>query len=688
MVGNALTGLSATAGVDGALLLLVLKATLILVATIGVTALMRRGTAQARHGIWLVALASLPLLPALATWGPLELPVLPAGDRAAVASPTAPATDAELQAMPADPGAVVAAGAAGAHVAPVGSTDASDSTPRWLTGVSIAIAIWAAVALALVLALIRAAFVVRRIVRNATPLTQPQWLDPLYEVSDRLGLDDAPRLVKSDDVKMPFACGLLHPTIVLPADCDRWPVDRRHAVLLHELAHVQRRDLAGHTLGRVACALYWFHPLVWSAARRLRAESERACDDIAIACGARAADYAEHLLDIVSSVKGDRTPAMALAMAQRKEFEGRMLAILDPDIPRVQRGRFASVGLTGGVAALALLVGAAAPGPRTALRADEAPSVSVPGAVAFARIGEAAPTSAPGTHVDDVRGRAAAASQGHVVADVVRPVLEHALGTAVPSAIEQALMGMINGRGTARDDERPTLLVRALASDTSARVRRVAAWGLAEYPNAPGVGDALVTALRRDVDANVREMAAWALAEARRTAGIASALVTALGSDADVRVRRTAAWALGEVGDDASIASLMSAARSNDAALRVRAIWAIGEIEPQRAPDGLVNLLKSADGETRYVTAWALYNIADRATARALLDALRAESDPKLQVAYVRAIVALDEASVDVIRELLDSRDERVREIAIGALAGQDVSGPWPWPWPDPRPFP
>ena len=111
-----------------------------------------------------------------------------------------------------------------------------------------------------------------------------------------------------------------------------WSLDRRRAVLLHELAHVRRHDLVGHTLGRLACAVYWFHPLVWTAAKQLRSESERACDDLALSCGARATDYAEHLLDIVTSVRRDATPSVALAMARRKEFEGRMLAILDPEL--------------------------------------------------------------------------------------------------------------------------------------------------------------------------------------------------------------------------------------------------------------------------------------------------------------------------------------------------------------------
>jgi beta-lactamase regulating signal transducer with metallopeptidase domain len=168
--------------------------------------------------------------------------------------------------------------------------------------------------------------------------------------------------------------------------------DRRRAVLLHELAHVRRHDLIGHTLGRLALRRYWFHPLVWTAAKQLRSESERACDDLALACGARAADYAEHLLDIVTSVKRDSTPSVALAMARRKEFEGRMLAILDPDLRHSSPSRKQSAALIGSLALISIIVGAAAPSPRAADRvarrccepaistspAQQAPTRSIP----------------------------------------------------------------------------------------------------------------------------------------------------------------------------------------------------------------------------------------------------------------------------------------------------------------------
>ena len=116
--------------------------------------------------------------------------------------------------------------------------------------------LWAVVVFAIAISLGYASMMVKRIVNRARPLDSEDWLTPLWEVSDRLSLDEPPRLLRSEDAKMPFACGVFRPTIVLPSECDTWSLDRRRAVLLHELAHVRRHDLIGHTLGRLACAVH------------------------------------------------------------------------------------------------------------------------------------------------------------------------------------------------------------------------------------------------------------------------------------------------------------------------------------------------------------------------------------------------------------------------------------------------
>ena len=118
--------------------------------------------------------------------------------------------------------------------------------------------------------------------------------------------------------------------------------------MLHELAHIKRRDCLTQAVAQIVCAMYWFNPIVWLAARRLRVERERACDDFVLAAGEKGADYAAHLLDIAQTVRHDRAPAIAgLAMARPSQLEGRLLAILNPAIRRSSalHTRLASLGL-------------------------------------------------------------------------------------------------------------------------------------------------------------------------------------------------------------------------------------------------------------------------------------------------------------------------------------------------------
>src|SRR5205085_8136106 len=178
-------------------------------------------------------------------------------------------------------------------------------------------------------------------------------------LSRRLMLAQPVALRRSPRVTMPMACGLLRSSILLPADASDWPGERREVVLLHELAHVKRRDCLTQLMAQAACAVYWLNPLVWLAARRLRIERERACDDQVLDAGAKASDYAGHLLDIARSMGAAPNPLMAaVAIARRSQLEGRLLAILDPRLRRaVSRASviFIALALTCVVLPLAML---------------------------------------------------------------------------------------------------------------------------------------------------------------------------------------------------------------------------------------------------------------------------------------------------------------------------------------------
>jgi hypothetical protein len=494
---------------------------------------------------------------------------------------------------------------------------------------------------------------------------------------------------------MPFGCGVLAPTIVIPEESEGWSVSRRRAVLLHELAHVRRRDLLAHLLSRIACACYWFHPLVWVAAKRLRSESERACDDLAVSCGTAPADYAEHLLDIVTSLRARPVPTIALAMARRKEFEGRMLAILDPELPHSSPRRATSVALIAVVGLCAGLVAAAAPVPRaqsSGTRPQETPSSQstfhpmVPDAQ---RAVTAASASTP-TPAGLAR-RLAASSM----------VAPHTLVStdAAPSETSGAAPKPSNAIGAATDDrqatsaqaqpdDRPTLLAKVLRTDSSAALRKIAAWGLHEYDKSSVAGDALVYAVQHDADANVREMAAWALENYDDHGKVVDALSAALRTDRDSRVRATAAWALGTLNAETAADALTAALSDSSESVRSRAAWALGNAEVKHAPPALIAMLRDRDPETRQLAAWALYQIQDPAALPALEAGLHSESNEETQLAFLRAIAVMGDRSVDVLRGLLESPDKRIKTMAVRALAGGHAAGPWPWPWPEPRPDP
>jgi hypothetical protein len=130
-------------------------------------------------------------------------------------------------------------------------------------------------------------------------------------LAERARVSRPVRVVQSAAVRVPAVVGWLRPVILLPARAITGLTPLQlDAVIAHELAHVRRHDYAVNLLQSLAEILLFYHPACWWISRRIRAEREHCCDDVAVAiCGDRLA-YATALADLESL---RQPPALALA---------------------------------------------------------------------------------------------------------------------------------------------------------------------------------------------------------------------------------------------------------------------------------------------------------------------------------------------------------------------------------------
>lgn len=338
-----LLGLLVDASVKGTLLLTL--------AGIG-SLLLRRRTAAFRHMLWALILTGLIFLPLLSFvlpgWQSAVVPEFSVvADMAQIdtVSPPVPPFHLPMTAQFQPGGSATVSTEPGPAVSftppppvqnqpeqPVGFPVAAEqpeivSSPlHWSAWVILA---WlAGVALFLIPLLVGTACI-WRLVRRADLLTDER-ADTMARLATNLGVKSQVKLLVNNQTSVPITWGLLHPIVLLPSEVDGWTQERLRVVLLHELAHIQRGDYITHFLSQIARAMYWFNPLVWLAARQLRIERERACDDYVLSKGEPPSEYATHLLEIArTSRRRQCADVAAVAMARRSQIEGRLLAILD-----------------------------------------------------------------------------------------------------------------------------------------------------------------------------------------------------------------------------------------------------------------------------------------------------------------------------------------------------------------------
>jgi beta-lactamase regulating signal transducer with metallopeptidase domain len=311
---------------------------LLLMGVVGVAVLaLRRASAATRHWAWLLGFVGLLLLPltSAALPGLRVLPRLGAHAAAERMSANMPLpkiiASSPPHTMATEPPPTGLSSFAEPRVAIARQTDMT--WPGW-------IALAWVVGTALLLARLVLGYVgLWRLQRRCVRLSDGQWQDPLDRACRAVGVRRPVRLLADPRSVMPMTWGLWHAKLLLPAEAAGWEPARRDDVLLHELGHVRRFDCATQLLAQIACAAYWFNPLVWFAWHRLQVERERACDDIALNAGTAAAGYAQHLLECAASFPRLPFTMPALAMARPSTLEQRLRNILDSGRNRAALGR-------------------------------------------------------------------------------------------------------------------------------------------------------------------------------------------------------------------------------------------------------------------------------------------------------------------------------------------------------------
>lgn len=513
--------------------------TLVLLSSRLLNGLLSRHSAAMRHLVWVCGLVTAALLPVVALSAPLRwgdsiaLPVVNLVER--VPSPVA---DAAEEAEP------------GSQQIPVVIVK-NEATTRIAT---IALWVWLAGASLVLLHVLSGALRLRHLIRRSRPLA-----DSIPASSSFLPA--GVRAYESTQVSFPIVTGLARPVIVLPEGVSAWPSGRLRYALLHELAHVRRRDVWWAIIGRVAVALHWFNPLAWSALRGCAREAERACDDAVLEDGVRPSAYAGYLLDVARRALRHQVPATAVG--QGSELEGRISAVLQPNRARSAPRPWLIPGVL--LAALAA-VGFGTHRGLSAVDQSGAPALSSTLGGTRAELGTALVALLRDEHSEVRAAAARSAGQLHVRA-------------AIPH-------------------------LSAALSDPSQLVRSRAARALGDLEAKVAIG-ALQRALLSDRSHDVRREAAAALGEMESAEAVA-ALASAFSQVHNRGLVRHIVRALGETGSPAAVAILEPLVTADGEPLIEEALAALTDIESPAATSALLRALQNDNPRVRRLAARAV----------------------------------------------------------------------------------
>lgn len=129
-------------------------------------------------------------------------------------------------------------------------------------------------------ALIASYFFARK-VRRLPSVTEPSVLESLHEVCRQLGVANIPNVKYVPGLESPALFGAWRSTLCLPEGSqEELTAEQLRLILLHEVAHISRRDALAAWLLTWARAFHWWNPVAWLAMSRVVKYRELACDEV------------------------------------------------------------------------------------------------------------------------------------------------------------------------------------------------------------------------------------------------------------------------------------------------------------------------------------------------------------------------------------------------------------------------
>ena len=438
-----------------------------------------------------------------------------------------------------------------------------------------------------------------------------RWFDMLQKQSKVLKQTMPITLVSSAYCQSPMTYGLLYPIIFIPEDHSSWKQEQVKISILHELAHIQRKDYISNLFLLSIRALFWFHPIIWIAHRRAKLYQEQACDDRVVSLENNAVVYAEQLISIVQGIRSKKLFPLANSLGLPHQLPQRIKYILAPSLSRSPLSRNASLAMGGLFVLMISFFNACQVQQNT-------PSEEVEKWIGLLNSAHLEDKKRALWHLGELENR-----------------------EAIPSILHQL-------------------------ESTDTEVRGLSYWALGEI-KAPSTLDTLHSILlQKNQDTYSKEMLVFAIGEMETNSSVD--LLKSLQYDPEIAVRKAAIWSLGEIGTPEAHEALLAFIQDREAEVLMQAMQVIQEKKIQIAAPHLMYFLQHSRPEIRAKAANSLGQLRAQVSIETLLVTTEDEH-PSVRMEAVRALGRIgDPATINHLISLLNDQSSDVRAQVINAL--------------------